>query len=141
MSSSTPSTCARRNTGARPGRAPGWPTPSRVPPPCTQRVTASTSCGFSQAAAPLQALPHTIGYAGSGSGSREQQTRLLRHLKNELDRRKADPTGDRRRIVFLLDGLATLRDEYQDIDGMALLDSLYRVYADGPELAAWIKAR
>ena len=87
--------------------------------------------------APLQALPHTIGYAGSGSGSREQQTRLLRHLKNELDRRKADPTGDRRRIVFLLDGLATLRDEYQDIDGMALLDSLYRVYADGPELGIW----
>jgi len=87
--------------------------------------------------APLGKLPHAIGYAGSGSGAREQQTRLLRYLKNELDRRKANPAGHYRRTVFLLDGLGTLRDEYQDIDGMALLDSLYRIYADGPELGIW----
>ncbi|WP_240347454.1 hypothetical protein [Curtobacterium sp. 24E2] len=35
---------------------------------------------------------------------------------------------------MLIDGLAALRDEYQDFEGQQLLDALYRVYAEGPAL-------
>lgn len=89
--------------------------------------------GGSDALGELQALPHMAGYVGTGQGSNELQARLIKHLRKELDRRKADPSL-RRKAIVLLDGLATLRDEYQDADGMALLDQLYRVYADGPSV-------
>ncbi|WIB15184.1 FtsK/SpoIIIE domain-containing protein [Curtobacterium sp. MCPF17_050] len=84
--------------------------------------------------APLADLPHTSAYVGSGAGAgaAELQTRMLRHLRTELDRRRAAPGG--RRAVVLLDGLAALRDEYQDFEGQQLLDALYRVYAEGPAL-------
>lgn len=82
---------------------------------------------------PLADLPHTAGYVGSGSGAREQQVRLLRYLRSELDRRKAGGTGHRRTVV-LIDGLAALREEYQDFEGIALMESMYRAYTDGPEL-------
>ncbi|PZE69563.1 FtsK/SpoIIIE domain-containing protein [Curtobacterium sp. MCBD17_021] len=81
---------------------------------------------------PLADLPHTSAYVGSGAGAAELQTRMLRHLRTELDRRRAAPGG--RRAVVLLDGLAALRDEYQDFEGQQLLDALYRVYAEGPAL-------
>ncbi|MDY0891823.1 FtsK/SpoIIIE domain-containing protein [Frigoribacterium sp. CFBP9030] len=83
--------------------------------------------------APLADLPHTVAYVGPGAGAKEQQARFLRHLRTELEARRADPTG-RRRAVVLLDGLAALRDELQDYEGQQLLDLLYRVYADGPAL-------
>ncbi|MGU3411783.1 FtsK/SpoIIIE domain-containing protein [Microbacterium sp. M1A1_1b] len=82
--------------------------------------------------APLATLPHTTAYVGSGSGSVELRARFLRHLRTELDRRRASPGG--RRAVVLIDGLAALRDEYQDFEGQLLLDALYRVYAEGPAL-------
>ncbi|PYY63676.1 cell division protein FtsK [Curtobacterium sp. MCPF17_003] len=82
--------------------------------------------------APLARLPHTTAYVGSGAGAGELQARFLRHLRVELERRRATPGG--RRAVVLIDGLAALRDEYQDFEGQLLLDALYRVYAEGPAL-------
>ncbi|MBD8726854.1 FtsK/SpoIIIE domain-containing protein [Frigoribacterium sp. CFBP 13707] len=87
----------------------------------------------SRGLAPLADLPHTVAYVGSGTGAKEQQARFLRHLRTELEVRRASP-GTGRRAVVLLDGLAALRDEYQDYEGQQLLDLLYRVYADGPGL-------
>ncbi|MEO7016357.1 MAG: FtsK/SpoIIIE domain-containing protein, partial [Leifsonia sp.] len=83
--------------------------------------------------APLTDLPHTVGYVGSGSAAREQQVRLLKYLRGELDRRKTEP-GPHRKTVVLIDGLAALRDEFQDFEGVPLIEGLYRVYADGPEV-------
>ncbi|KTS12274.1 FtsK/SpoIIIE domain-containing protein [Microbacterium testaceum] len=83
--------------------------------------------------APLSDLPHTVAYVGAGGGAREQQARFLRHLRTDLERRRADE-GQRRRAIVLIDGLAALRDEFQDHEGQQLLDGLYRAYADGPEL-------
>ena len=82
--------------------------------------------------APLARLPHTTAYVGSGAGAGELQARFLRHLRVELERRRATPGG--RRAIVLIDGLAALRDEYQDFEGQLLLDALYRVYAEGPAL-------
>ena len=81
----------------------------------------------------LAKLPHTTGYVGSGAGAREQQVRFLRYLRSEVDRRKAE-RGKQRRVVILIDGLAALRDEFQDFEGIALLENLFRAYADGPDL-------
>ncbi|WP_187977395.1 FtsK/SpoIIIE domain-containing protein [Mycetocola sp. JXN-3] len=90
----------------------------------------------SRSLAPLADLPHTAAYVGTGAGASEQQARFLRFLRTELDRRRADP-GHRRPMIVLIDGLATLRDEFQDYDGLALMDALYRAYADGPALGLW----
>jgi len=87
----------------------------------------------SRTLAPLAVLPHTAAYVGTGPGAHEQQARFLRHLRTELARRRADPSA-RRRTLVLIDGLATLRDEFSDYDGLALLDALHRAYADGPAL-------
>ncbi|MBD7996267.1 FHA domain-containing protein [Arthrobacter sp. Sa2CUA1] len=81
----------------------------------------------------LERLPHTVAYVGTGAGAKEQQARFLRHLHTELERRRAEP-GKHRRTVVLLDGLASLRDEFQDYEGQQLMDLLYRAYADGPAL-------
>ncbi len=86
--------------------------------------------------APLADLPHTAAYVGSGSGAREQQIRLLKYLRAELDRRRAQP-GGHRRTVLLLDGLAALKEEYDDFDGLQFLEGLYRAYADGPDVGLW----
>ncbi|MFL4474285.1 FtsK/SpoIIIE domain-containing protein [Paeniglutamicibacter sp. MACA_103] len=90
----------------------------------------------SRALAPLASLPHTCAYVGTGPGAREQQARFLRHLRTELARRRADPAL-RRETLVLIDGLATLRDEFQDYDGQGLLDALNRAYADGPALGLY----
>jgi S-DNA-T family DNA segregation ATPase FtsK/SpoIIIE len=81
----------------------------------------------------LKRLPHTVAYVGTGTGAKEQQARFLRHLNTELESRRAAP-GTHRRTVVLLDGLASLRDEFQDFEGQQLLALLYRAYADGPAL-------
>ena len=80
----------------------------------------------------LERLPHTLAYAGTGPGGRERQGRLINYLRAELERRRAGAAG--RVTVVLVDGLAALRDDYQDTEGLELLDSFYRVYADGPDL-------
>ena len=81
----------------------------------------------------LKDLPHTVAYVGTGAGAKEQQARFLRHLHAEVEKRRADPSIQGRTVV-LLDGLASLRDEFQDYEGQQLLDLLYRAYADGPAL-------
>lgn len=83
--------------------------------------------------APLKDLPHTVAYVGPGRGAREHQARFLRYLREEFDRRRAS-LGSHRRMVVLVDGLAALREEFQDSDGPPLLEWLYRVYADGPSM-------
>ena len=85
---------------------------------------------------PLADLPHTTAYVGSGSGAREQQVRFLKYLRAELDRRRA-AGGQHRKMVILIDGLGVLRDEYDDFEGLKLLDGFYRVYADGPDVGMW----
>lgn len=81
--------------------------------------------------APLAELPHTVAYVGAGAGAKERQARFLRFLRAELDRRRESDLRHRPMVV-LIDGLAGLRDEFQDYDGQQLLECLYRAYADGP---------
>ncbi|PPF63842.1 cell division protein FtsK [Rathayibacter tritici] len=83
--------------------------------------------------APLARLPHTVSYVGAGAGAHEKQTRFLRHLRDEVRRRRASP-GEHRRALVLIDGLATLKDEFADWEGLALMEAFSRAYADGPEL-------
>lgn len=89
--------------------------------------------------AALADLPHTLAYVGSGSAAREQQVRLLKHVHAEFDRRRA-AGGRHRPTIVLIDGLATLREEYQDFEGMQLLEGLYRAWADGPDVNLWFAA-
>lgn len=84
--------------------------------------------------AELQALPQCGAYVGTGSSARELQERLLRYLRDEFNRRLSGG-GATKRTVVLIDGLATLKDDYQDVDGLALLESFFRVWADGPDMA------
>lgn len=79
---------------------------------------------------PLGGLPHT----GSVilAGDRERQMRLIRHLRGELDRRRAEGPG--RRIVVLIDNIAAMRAAFEDIQGLEAMDVLTRVYADGREM-------
>ncbi|MBI2708946.1 MAG: FHA domain-containing protein [Actinobacteria bacterium] len=68
-------------------------------------------------------------------GERERQIRLVRHLKAELDRRRARPearTGEAR-VLVLLDGMAGFRSEWDD-DLHGISEALQRVFADGPEV-------
>lgn len=80
---------------------------------------------------PLEHLPHTVAYAGASGNAKEQQVRFLRYLYTEFQRRRqaAEP---QRTMVVLIDGLATLRDEFQDFAHQSLFDAFTRVYADGP---------
>ncbi len=86
--------------------------------------------------APLGDLPHTAAYVGAGSGTREQQVRFLKFIRTELDRRRSEP-GPHRKMVILIDGLGVLKDEYDDFEGLRLLDGLYRVFSDGPDVQMW----
>lgn len=81
----------------------------------------------------LADLPHTVSYVGAGAGAREKQTRFLRHIRDEVKRRRASH-GERRRTLVLIDGLATLKDDFEDWESQGLLEALARAYADGPEL-------
>ena len=87
--------------------------------------------------APLSELPHTTAYVGSGF-ERARAAGAVPEVPPaaELDRRRA-ARGQHRRMVILIDGLGVLRDEYDDFEGLKLLDGLYRVYADGPEVGMW----
>lgn len=81
----------------------------------------------------LEGLPHTTAYVSTGANSREQQMRYLRHVRGELERRRTEP-GPHPKALFVIDGLAALKDEMQDFEGLALLDGLYRAYTDGPDV-------
>jgi S-DNA-T family DNA segregation ATPase FtsK/SpoIIIE len=85
--------------------------------------------------APLSRLPHTG--AVIHAGERERQARLVRHLRAELERRRSSAGESAPRapeIVVLLDGYAAFASEFSDAAGMAVLDDLVRVLADGPDV-------
>lgn len=89
--------------------------------------------GSSPILASFKDLPHLAGYADTGAGGSELIGRLLKYLRNELNRRKETP-GPHRKTIVLVNGLATLREEYQDHLGSTLLENLYRVYSEGPSV-------
>ena len=75
----------------------------------------------------LDGLPQTG--AVIAADDRERQVRLIRHLRAELDRRRGGVPS--RRIVVLIDSLAAMRAEFDDVEGLALMDAVTRLYADG----------
>ncbi|MDB5063645.1 MAG: putative FtsK/SpoIIIE family protein [Chloroflexi bacterium] len=84
---------------------------------------------------PLAGLPHTGAYIGATE--RERQTRLIRTLRAELDRRKQQRPEDRLRepdVVVLLDNFGAFSTEFSDPLGMEAKEQFNRVYADGPEV-------
>ncbi|HET6953756.1 MAG TPA: FtsK/SpoIIIE domain-containing protein [Acidimicrobiales bacterium] len=86
----------------------------------------------------LAPLPH-VG-AVIAAGERERQTRLIRYLRGELDRRREEgPDALRRRpaLVTLVDGWSAFVAEYSDYGGMGLWDAFTRVFADGPEVGLY----
>ncbi len=88
--------------------------------------------------AALEPLPHVGGVVAAGE--RERQTRLVRHLRAELDRRRAmgaaavraEPT-----VVTLVDGWSAMAAEYSDMAGNAVWEAFVRVLADGPEVGLY----
>lgn len=84
----------------------------------------------------LGSLPHTVSYVGTGAGGKEKQARFLRHLMQEIQRRRTAPGAFPRTVVFI-DGFATLKDEFNDYDGTDLLSFLYRAYGEGPGLGLY----
>ena len=83
----------------------------------------------------LAPLPH-VG-AVITANERERQTRLVRHLRTELDRRRqlgGAALSDEPRIVTLVDGWSAFAAEYNDLAGGAVFDAFARVFADGPEV-------
>ncbi|HIY94204.1 MAG TPA: FHA domain-containing protein [Candidatus Rothia avicola] len=81
----------------------------------------------------LSNLPHTVAYVGHGGRAKEQRARFLRFMQSELERRRASVEQEKP-LLILVDGLASLRDEFDDFDGQALLNMLYRAYAEGPSV-------
>jgi DNA segregation ATPase FtsK/SpoIIIE, S-DNA-T family len=83
----------------------------------------------------LEPLPH-VG-AVILANERERQTRLIRHLRAELDRRRQLGSAALREeplIVTLIDGWSAFAAEYNDLAGSAVFEAFGRVFADGPEL-------
>ena len=83
--------------------------------------------------APLKNLPHVSAYVGPGEGAKERQTRFLRHLMVELERRRSNPANTRK-LIILIDGYGTLRDEFMEYTGTDYLGAFHRVYSEGPAL-------
>jgi S-DNA-T family DNA segregation ATPase FtsK/SpoIIIE len=93
--------------------------------------------------APLARLPHTGAYIGATE--RARQIRLIRMARRELDVRKAG--GPARgmelpsRWLILIDNVGSLRAELEkDFAGLAVLDELERVFADGPAVGLHVIA-
>jgi DNA segregation ATPase FtsK/SpoIIIE, S-DNA-T family len=71
------------------------------------------------------------------AAERERQTRLMRFLRGELDRRRdlgATAARDEPAIVTFVDGWTSLVAEYNDLAGSAHWEAFTRVFADGPEV-------
>lgn len=90
---------------------------------------------------PLSALPHCG--AVVGPTDRERQIRLIRTIRDELDRRRALSPGERAtepQILVLIDNVDGFRATFDDPVGMQDLDRFVRIYADGPEVGIHIAA-
>ncbi len=93
----------------------------------------------SQVLGPLAVLPHTG--AVIGASERERQTRLLRLLRAEVERRReAAASGGPRpgedggpsRIILLLDGFQGFGSAYDSPADLVWKETLTRLMADGP---------
>ncbi|MFC5370040.1 FtsK/SpoIIIE domain-containing protein [Arcanobacterium bovis] len=82
----------------------------------------------------LSNLPHCIGYVPGDSSARERQERLLKYLAKEYDKRLRETTEKHTKIIVLIDGLATMRDEFDDFEALQLMDSFYQIWAKGPDV-------
>lgn len=85
--------------------------------------------------AALDPLPHVGGVILAAE--RERQTRLIRHLRAELDRRRALGVAAARSepaVLTLVDGWGAMVAEYNDAAGGPLWEAFLRVVADGPEV-------
>jgi DNA segregation ATPase FtsK/SpoIIIE, S-DNA-T family len=74
------------------------------------------------------------------AAERERQTRLMRFLRAELDRRRDLGAAAMRQepaIVTFVDGWSSLAAEYNDLAGTALWEAFTRVFADGPEVGLY----
>ncbi|MGH9113345.1 MAG: FtsK/SpoIIIE domain-containing protein, partial [Acidimicrobiales bacterium] len=83
----------------------------------------------------LEPLPH-VG-AVILAGERERQTRLIRHLRAELDRRRelgAAVVREQPAVVTLVDGWSAFAAEYNDLAGSSVFEAFVRVFAEGPEV-------
>jgi DNA segregation ATPase FtsK/SpoIIIE, S-DNA-T family len=83
----------------------------------------------------LEPLPH-VG-AVLMAGERERQTRLMRHLRGELDRRRALGVAAARQepmVVTLIDGWSAFAAEFNDLASGPVWEAFIRVLADGPEV-------
>ncbi|HEY3868143.1 MAG TPA: FtsK/SpoIIIE domain-containing protein [Actinocrinis sp.] len=96
--------------------------------------------------APLERLPHTGAYIRAAE--RARQIRLIRILRHELNVRKAGgvvrggagPATPPCWLV-LIDNVGSLRSELEkDFTGLAVLDDLERIFADGPAVGLHILA-
>ena len=95
--------------------------------------------------APLAELPHTGAYIGPAE--RARQIRLIRMLRGELNARKAGGAARGRRAgaparwLVLIDNVGSLRAELEkDFAGLAVLDDLERIFADGPAVGLYVLA-
>ena len=86
----------------------------------------------------LSPLPHVGGVVLAGE--RERQTRLVRHLRGELDRRRAMGAAAARAepvVVTVIDGWSAFAAEYNDYAGNSVWEAVTRVLADGPEVGLY----
>ncbi len=87
------------------------------------------------ALAPLEELPACGAVVPAADD--EGRARLLRHLREELDRRRGLDAAARAaepRIVVLLDGIGALLADLEDLDRQESSDAFKRVFADGPSV-------
>lgn len=88
------------------------------------------------ALAPLADLPHTG--AVVQPPERDRQVRLVRHLRDEVARRRRLALEGRLaglpHVVLLVDSWGAFEAAYDDVAGLATRDDLVRVMAEGPAL-------
>lgn len=81
----------------------------------------------------VRGLPHVGGVISASD--REAQHRLFRHLRAEVDRRRAlspDDQAGEPLIVVLIDGIAAFLAEHEGVEGAETADGFKRVFGDGP---------
>jgi DNA segregation ATPase FtsK/SpoIIIE, S-DNA-T family len=82
---------------------------------------------------PLAALPH-VGEL-IGANEREQQFRLIRYLRGELDRRRKLSATERAGeplIIVLIDGIGAFLAEHDTIESADAAEAFQRVFCEGP---------
>lgn len=83
--------------------------------------------------APLSQLPHTSLYASKSRGGREIQTRTLRLLTKEVNKRLESPEESHRTLLILVDGLITMNDDLSSGNShdQQALSQFYRIWSEG----------